>query len=206
MKTIAIIILFTGIIYAQTVYEVQPGTKGNEIKITVANISETNSANNVEIVLVRKSSSINFNKETETIETIEAKAEAEASFTFDVERNTPVSRKDTIDFMITDGMGIMMTKSFIFSYTGPKEFKLEQNYPNPFNPTTSIQYQISSISEVTLKIFDILGSEVATLVNKEQQPGYYEVQFNGSSLASGMYVYRLSAGNFISTKKMMMLK
>ncbi|KAA0238043.1 MAG: T9SS C-terminal target domain-containing protein, partial [Chlorobiota bacterium] len=59
---------------------------------------------------------------------------------------------------------------------------------------------------VSLKIYDILGSEVVTLVNAEQQPGYYEVQFNGSNLASGMYVYRLQAGEYISTKKMLMIK
>jgi len=206
MKTTAIIIILFGTTLAQNVYEVQPGTKGNEINITVANVSETNPATNVSVTLIKKSSSLNFSKEEESIEIIETKAEAEALVTFDVERNTPVSRKDTIDFMLTDGMGIMMTKQFIFSYTGPKEFKLEQNYPNPFNPTTSIQYQISSISDVTLKVYDILGSEVAALVNEEQQPGYYEVHFSGSSLASGMYVYRLQAGEYISTKKMMLLK
>jgi hypothetical protein len=175
----------------------------------------------VEVVLTRKSSALSFNKETETIELIparqtggEAKAEAEASFTFDVERNTLLSKKDTVEFMITDGSGIMIMKQFIFSYTGPKEFKLEQNYPNPFNPTTTIQYQIpaspkSSPKErtsVTLKVYDILGSEVATLVNEEQEAGYKEVQFNGSNFASGMYVYRIQAGEYISSKKMMLLK
>jgi len=206
MKTTAIIIMLFGTTLAQNIYEVTPGTKGNEIKLTVANVSETNQATNVNVVLTRKSSALSFSKETETIEVVEAKAEAEALFTFDVERNIPINKKDTIDFMITDGMGIMMTKQFIFSYIGPKEFKLEQNYPNPFNPTTSIQYQISSISAVTLKVYDILGSEVAALVNEEQQPGYYEVHFNGSSLASGMYVYRLTAGDYVSVKKMILIK
>ena len=206
-KNILILTLaITFVSYSQTVYEITPGTKGNEIKLTVANVSETNPATNVNIVLTRKSSALSFSKETETIELIEAKAEAEALFIFDVERNTPVSRKDTIDFMITDGMGIMMTKQFIFSYTGPKEFKLEQNFPNPFNPTTTIQYQLPQDARVTLKVYDILGSEVATLVNEEQQAGYREVQFNGISYASGMYVYRLTAGNNISTKKMMVVK
>jgi hypothetical protein len=206
-KNILILTLaITFVSYSQTVYEITPGTKGNEISLTVANVSETNPATNVNIVLTRKSSALSFSKETETIELIEAKAEAEALFTFDVERNTPVSRKDTIDFMITDGMGIMMTKQFIFSYTGPKEFKLEQNFPNPFNPTTTIQYQLPFDARVTLKVYDILGSEVATLVNEEQQAGYREVQFNGISYSSGMYVYRLTAGNYISTKKMMVVK
>ncbi|NWG27279.1 MAG: T9SS type A sorting domain-containing protein [Ignavibacteriaceae bacterium] len=206
MKTIAIIILLFEITIAQTIYEVQPGTKGNEIKLTVANVSETNSAANVNIVLTRKSSALSFNKEEETVELIEAKSEAEALFTFDVERNVPISRKDTIEFMITDGMGITMTKQFIFSYTSPKEFKLEQNFPNPFNPTTTIQYQLPQEAKVTLKVYDILGSEVATLVNEEQETGYKEVQFNGSNIASGMYVYRLTAGEYVSVKKMVLVK
>jgi len=193
-------------VFAQTIYEVQPGTKGNEIKLTVANVSEETSAQNVSVVLTKKSSALSFNKEEETIELIESKAEAEALFTFDVERNASINKKDTIEFMITDGSGIMMTKSFIFSYTVPKEFKLEQNYPNPFNPSTTIQYQLPEESKVTLKVYDILGGEVATLVNEEQDAGYKEVKFNATNCASGMYVYRLSAGNFISTKKMMLLK
>lgn len=99
-----------------------------------------------------------------------------------------------------------MTKQFIFSYTGPKEFKLEQNYPNPFNPNTVISYQLPVIGKTTLKVYDILGSEIVTLVNEEQQPGYYEVQFDGNNIASGIYVYRLQAGDHVSIKKMMVLK
>ncbi|NWG26992.1 MAG: T9SS type A sorting domain-containing protein [Ignavibacteriaceae bacterium] len=206
---IKILIIATAIAYhsfSQTVYEIAPGTKGNEIVLTVANVSETNAATNVFVALTKKSSSLSFSKEEETIETLEAKSEAEASFIFDVERNAPINKKDTIEFTITDGMGIMMTKQFIFSYVGPKQFKLEQNYPNPFNPTTTIQYQLPQDARVTLKIYDILGSEIATLVNEEQEAGYKEVQFTGSNIASGMYVYRLTAGDYVSVKKMMVLK
>jgi len=88
----------------------------------------------------------------------------------------------------------------------PMSYHLGQNYPNPFNPTTTIQYQLPQDARVTLKVYDILGSEVATLVNEEQQAGYREVQFNGISYASGMYVYRLTAGKYVSTKKMMVVK
>jgi 5-hydroxyisourate hydrolase-like protein (transthyretin family) len=212
MKTIKILLLLflllliSESVFAQTIYEVQPGTKDNEIKLTVANISEENPATNLNVVLTKKSSSLNFKKEAVTIEKIEAKAEAEASFTFDIERNAQINKKDTIEFMITDGSGTMMMKTFIFSYIGPKEFKLEQNYPNPFNPSTVISYQLPVISKVTLKVYDILGSEVKTLVNEEQEAGYKELQFNGSNFASGMYVYRLQAGEYVSTKKMMLLK
>ena len=102
--------------------------------------------------------------------------------------------------------GMMIMKSFIFNYTPPKEFKLEQNYPNPFNPTTTIQYQLPADARVTLKVYDILGSEVVTLVNEDQEAGYKEVKFSGSSIASGMYIYRLTSGSFSSIKKMMLVK
>jgi len=85
-------------------------------------------------------------------------------------------------------------------------FQLMQNYPNPFNPSTKISWQLPVSSHVSLKIYDILGSEVATLINENREAGYYETRFNGSALASGMYIYRLTAGNYISTRKMLMIK
>ena len=102
----------------------------------------------------------------------------------------------------------------------PKEFVLYQNYPNPFNPTTKIKYKIplgfaaSPFNKggfVTLKVYDVIGNEVATLVNEEKQPGVYEVEFNshsdeGQNLSSGIYFYKLKAGNFSSIKKMVLLK
>lgn len=88
----------------------------------------------------------------------------------------------------------------------PEEFSLEQNYPNPFNPGTKISWQSPVGSHQTLKVFDLLGNEVATLVNEEKPVGSYEVEFDASKLSSGIYFYRLQAGNFIQTKKMLLLK
>ena len=88
----------------------------------------------------------------------------------------------------------------------PVSFALAQNYPNPFNPNTMIQYDIPASSLVILKVFSILGQEVATLVNEQQHPGRYTVRFDGMKLASGVYFYRLIAGNFVNTKKMLFLK
>ncbi len=83
---------------------------------------------------------------------------------------------------------------------------LFQNYPNPFNPTTIIKYQIQELSFVTLKVYDVLGSEVAILVNKEKPVGSYEIEFDGSELTSGIYFYKLQAGKFVETKKMLLMK
>ena len=88
----------------------------------------------------------------------------------------------------------------------PTKFKLEQNYPNPFNPLTKINYQIPEFSFVTIKVCDVLGSEVATLVNEVKSVGSYEVEFDGTGLPSGIYFYRLQAGSFVVTKKMVLMK
>jgi hypothetical protein len=88
----------------------------------------------------------------------------------------------------------------------PSEFYLAQNYPNPFNPSTSIKYQVSSISDVSLKVYDLLGREVATLVNEEKPAGTYEITFDASGLSSGVYYYKLQADTFIETKKMILVK
>jgi len=89
-------------------------------------------------------------------------------------------------------------------------FNLKQNYPNPFNPSTTISYQLSALSKVTLKVYDILGKEVKTLINKEQPAGNYKVNFNVSKFGSGVYFYRLTANgkknNFVQTKKMILLR
>jgi len=85
-------------------------------------------------------------------------------------------------------------------------FTLEQNYPNPFNPSTTINYTLAERSAITLKVYDVLGNEVATLVNTTQEAGKYDVKFDASSLSSGLYIYTLNTGNFTSSKKMMLLK
>jgi hypothetical protein len=96
----------------------------------------------------------------------------------------------------------------------PNGFFLSQNYPNPFNPSTSIEYRVGSSEYVTLKVYDILGNEIATLVDEYRLAGSYEIEFNVAqlsraelaSLSSGVYFYQLKAGSFIRTKKMILLR
>ncbi|MFO7445279.1 MAG: T9SS type A sorting domain-containing protein [Ignavibacteriaceae bacterium] len=88
----------------------------------------------------------------------------------------------------------------------PNQFALEQNYPNPFNPTTKIAFSVPQTSDVSLVVYDALGSMVTELVKGSYNPGYYEVNFNASNLASGVYFYRIKAGDFVSVKKLMLLK
>ncbi len=88
----------------------------------------------------------------------------------------------------------------------PDSYSLGQNYPNPFNPYTVISFQLSVVSDVILKVYDVMGREVRTLVNGNMQAGTYEVSFDGSGLNSGVYFYKISAGNYSETKRMILMK
>ncbi|AFH48769.1 Hypothetical protein IALB_1058 [Ignavibacterium album JCM 16511] len=126
-----------------------------------------------------------------------------------LERGEYIYRLKQIDF---DG-SFTFSEEVEVNINIPSEFALLQNYPNPFNPSTKIKYVISSETRnlVTLKVYDALGNEVATLVNEEKSPGEYEVEFSvgrnsGPDITSGVYLYQLSAGNFTETRKMILLK
>jgi photosystem II stability/assembly factor-like uncharacterized protein len=103
--------------------------------------------------------------------------------------------RNIVDFLPTDT-----------NKTLPSVYNLEQNYPNPFNPNTIIKYSIPKQYHVTIKVYDLLGREITTLVNEEKSPGNYEVKFYGSSVTSGVYFYQIKTSNFVSTKKMVLLK
>lgn len=108
-------------------------------------------------------------------------------------------RPDTITY--TGGVGIQQISSIV-----PAEYKLEQNYPNPFNPTTKINFAITKSGFVSLKIYDITGKEVSNLVNEKLGQGSFSYEFNASNLSSGIYFYTLKTGDFVSTKKMVLIK
>ncbi|MBK7160478.1 MAG: T9SS type A sorting domain-containing protein [Ignavibacteria bacterium] len=101
----------------------------------------------------------------------------------------------------TISVGINLSSSEI-----PSHFNLFQNYPNPFNPVTNLEFGIAKLGFVSLKVFDVLGKEVVTLVNEKLSPGVYESKFDGSSLSSGIYFYKLEAGDFIETKRMILIR
>jgi hypothetical protein len=96
--------------------------------------------------------------------------------------------------------------SNVVEVSTPFTYNLSQNYPNPFNPATTISYQLKNDGLVTIKVYDQLGKEVTTLLNEEKSVGSYQIEFNASSLASGVYYYRINAGNFVDTKKMILMK
>jgi hypothetical protein len=88
----------------------------------------------------------------------------------------------------------------------PALFRLDQNFPNPFNPSTTVRYALPVRSHVTLSVFNPLGQRVATLLNESQEPGNHEVRFDGTGLASGVYFYRIQAGDFVQTKRLLLIR
>jgi len=113
--------------------------------------------------------------------------------------------KDLIEFILTSKFDEVMPVDEKVSEF-PSSFQLDQNYPNPFNPSTTIKYSIPDEGYVKLAVYNMLGEEVATIVNGTQKAGRYEVVFDASKLSSGVYVYRIEAGSFVSSKKLMLLK
>jgi hypothetical protein len=100
----------------------------------------------------------------------------------------------------------MITGIASSSTQSPAVFKLEQNYPNPFNPSTTIRYALRQRAHVTLSVFNTLGQQVATLVNDVQEAGYHDIRFDATGLASGVYFYRLQAGTYVETKKLLLVR
>jgi hypothetical protein len=123
--------------------------------------------------------------------------------TFNITNNTLVLVLDSLPVFIES---LATTSVEHESENIPKEFILYQNYPNPFNPGTTITFSIPHFAFITLKVYDILGREVVTLVNSELNPGEHSVAFDATNLSSGVYIYQLSAGGFIQTKKMLVAK
>ncbi|MFZ4590713.1 MAG: T9SS type A sorting domain-containing protein [Ignavibacteria bacterium] len=147
-------------------------------------------------------------------------------------KNKAIEQKEKDDLLIRKSVNVLMTSKnlskeqktqkqlddiFLISsnkqqaktdniVTTPKEFNLSQNYPNPFNPTTKINYALPKTGLVTMKIYDVTGREIQTLVNDVKQAGNYTVDFNGANLSSGVYFYKIQSGDFISVKRMVLIK
>ncbi len=121
--------------------------------------------------------------------------------------SNPVNGKATYRLKQIDTDGKFEYSSIIeISNTLLKEYVLEQNYPNPFNPTTVISYSIPTASHVSVKVFDVLGNTITTLVNQTQEIGSYKVNFNANELSNGIYFYKIQSGGFTDIKKMLLLK
>ncbi len=218
MKNLIIVWLMSfALPYAQlkqklTVYEVMPGTTGNQIILKLANNTDLQYLENVEVKLLKGSANLDFPIKEINVGSISKEEDKEVSISFNVNYNTGIIKRDTIVFLISGKDGIQMMKELVLEYTKPMDYRLDNNYPNPFNPATTLRYTLPDESSVSLRIYNILGEVVSNLVNEVQSAGYYEMNFNATGYATGVYIYTFQAKStdgskeFNSVKKMMLIK
>jgi hypothetical protein len=188
---------------------------GNQLGIVLylKNNAQTATATDVTAELYPKDSSTisNITKGTQDAIDINANETVETKQTFTI---TTIGSPNTLDFYIkifSDGFHFWTDSSlatFIkpMEQELPKKFSLSQNYPNPFNPKTVISWQLPVGSDVDLSIYNVLGQKVATLVNRKQQAGSYSAEWDATGFASGVYYYRLVAGEYVATRKLVLLR
>jgi hypothetical protein len=230
MRNLLVIVFCTSLCAAQTAHQSSPAVEGNVyeipfpaginasegniIELSVANSSAL-TVNQVKVELTSTIAGLKFTEKSAAIASINAKEEQTTSFIFSVDKSAQVNKEQTLSFTITDKTGQKWTKDIKVKIAPPRTYELFQNYPNPFNPTTVICYQlpgeVGTQYIVSLRVYDIIGREVANLINEQQEPGYYQKTFDASRYASGMYIYRLIAKDeqnkqHTFVKKMLMLK
>ena len=170
---------------AQNAHLVPFGSSGNGVEIAIVNTSSIPLAN-IKIEATHVPSWLRFGAMEERIGQIGANGEASAVFTFSVDKSAPVNKAHTLKFVISAPTGEKWTKEITVAIAAPERFELFQNYPNPFNPSTAISYQLSGEGWVSLKIFDVLGREVAVPVEGERVAGYHREEWDGTRASSGM--------------------
>jgi hypothetical protein len=189
-------------------YEIPFASKGNVIELSVSNTSAL-IAKQVKVEAINIPEGLKFEEKSITISKLKANEEQIVLFTFSIGKNAVINKEQTLNFAITDKTGQSWTKDIKIKIATPMTFELCQNYPNPFNPTTTIEYQLPGNGIqyiVSLRIYDIIGREIMTLVNEQQEPGFYQKTFNASNLASGMYIYQLIATDQLNNKRILQRK
>lgn len=195
---------------AQNAYQIPFASAGNTIELTVANTAEV-PLSSVKVEASDLPSWMKFAATEQRIALLKPQQEGTVAFTFAVDKLAPVQKSQTLKFLVTGSGGQQWVKEIVVAIAPPEKFELFQNFPNPFNPTTAISFQLSAISEVSLKIFNLLGQEVASLVDADRLPGYHQETWDATRYSSGMYVYQLIATDDrgqkqIARKRMMLLK
>ncbi len=178
---------------------------GNKIELTIAN-SQPQMIANIRVGVSKLPNWLHISPEDQTVQSLKGQGERTATFTFSVDRTAPVKKETTISLEAIGASGQKWTKNINIIVDVPKQFELMQNFPNPFNPTTTIWYNLPHDAKVILKVYNTLGQQVKMLVDEQQEEGGQSVKFNAASLSSGVYFYRLQAGNFSSVKKMVVTK
>ncbi len=197
-------------VYPETfgVHPIPFASSGNVIELVVANRSSV-AVGDVRVTLTHAPVWLKFATVEQTLSHIGAGEELAAVFSFSVEQSAPVGQEQRLSFVISSPTGERWSKEIKIAVAPPERFELFQNYPNPFNTTTTISYQLPTPGRVSLRVYNLLGQEVATLVNADRPAGYHEERWNAAQHASGFYVYELlstdASGNRSFARRAMLL-
>jgi hypothetical protein len=191
-------------------YPLPFASSSNTIELTVANTA-TIALAGVNVEATNVPSWLKFVATEQHIAVLKANQEMAATFTFAVEKTAPVQKNQTLKFVISAPSGEKWTKEITVAVAPPTKFEVYQNYPNPFNPSTTISYQLTAVSRVSLRIYNLLGQVVAELVDGDRLPGYHQETWDATRYSSGVYVYQLIAtddhgSKQIAHKRMLLLK
>jgi hypothetical protein len=180
-------------------------SKGNVIELLINNQTSEN-LKQVKIKAIEYPDWVKIANKEVIMNELKRHQKNTARFIFDVDKSAPVDSNSSISFRIEDNNGKSYVRNINFVVSAPVDFELFQNYPNPFNPSTSIKYSIPKSVLVTLKIYDVLGKEITTLVNEKEEAGLHKIEFNPTNLSSGVYFYTLKTEGFLQTKKMILIR
>lgn len=193
-------------VLGQTAQQVPFGSENNAIELTVVNTARV-SVENVLVKVLQAPPWLHLATGKQSIRHIDASEEQTASFSFSVDQSAPVEKAEILKFGIRLLSGQEWIREMSISVAPPEKPRLFQNYPNPFNPATTISYLLPSPAYVTLKVYNVLGQEVTTLFEGDEDPGYHQHPWAGDPVASGVYLYQLTlrddAGNISVDRKMM---
>jgi flagellar hook assembly protein FlgD len=202
----------------QTTYQLPFASSGNTIELSVANTATIPLAG-ITVEATNVPSWLKFTVTEQRIALLKAQQEMATTFTFTVDKTAPVQKSQTLKFVISAPTGESWTKEITVAVSPPDKFEVYQNYPNPFNPSTTISYQLSAPSgvegtansRVSVKIYNMLGQEVASLVDADRTAGYHQEVWDGTRCSSGVYVYQFIATDEqgkkqIARKRMLLLK
>jgi hypothetical protein len=211
MRTlILLMVACTASALGQTVYTLPFASTGNSVELTVANTAAI-ALTGVKVEATNLPPWLKFASTEHRIALLKPQQETPSTFIFSVDKTAPVQKLQTLKFVISGPTGEKWTKEITVAVAAPEKFEVFQNYPNPFNPSTTISYQLAVNCTVTLKIFNMLGQEVASLVDGDRLAGCHQEMWDAGRLSSGMYVYQLIATDErgmkqIARKRMLLLK
>jgi hypothetical protein len=187
------------------VYTVPLQMDGNRLTLVLANTTSS-ALREISVRAVTIPEGVNMKPGRVQISEIEPGSKTEAEFEVQLGGNTPVGRTLEVLFEVEDGSGNIWEKTIRMQVDGPNEVSLSQNFPNPFNPSTIIRFELPEAIDVRLEVYDMLGRRVAQLVNERMIAGTHDVHFDASSLASGVYMYRLQTGGKVMNRQMILIK